>query len=150
MPIVNGDVKSLEVVAAADYFDDKVLKQEILDRVDIHEANRLAFGLPSRLIAKVFKFRLIYGGSAYSYAHDPDFMSVSTSEKFWQEVIDSYYTKYNGIKRGHDKLIQICQEKGFLEIPSGRYYPFAPEKSWNGWKWPLTKMKNYPINCSGF
>lgn len=58
MPIVNGDVKSLEVVAAADYFNDPVLKKEILDRVDIHEANRLAFGLPSRLIAKVFKFRL--------------------------------------------------------------------------------------------
>jgi hypothetical protein len=59
--LVNGDVKGLEVVVAADLSGDSVLKQEILDKVDIHETNRDRFGLgegkPGRLVAKVFKFR---------------------------------------------------------------------------------------------
>ena len=71
--LINCDVKSLEIVVAAMLSGDKVLQKEIIDREDIHENNRLKFGLPSRLIAKVFVFRLIYGGSAYSYANDIQF-----------------------------------------------------------------------------
>lgn len=59
--LVNADVKSLEVVVAAELSGDKVLSQEIIDKVDIHDSNRVAFGLgdgkAGRLLAKVFKFR---------------------------------------------------------------------------------------------
>lgn len=59
--LVNCDVKGLEVVVAAELSGDKVLKQEIIDKVDIHDANRVAFrlgeGKPGRLVAKIFKFR---------------------------------------------------------------------------------------------
>lgn len=59
--LVNCDVKGLEVVVAAELSGDPILKQEILDKVDIHDANRVAFrlgdGKPGRLVAKVFKFR---------------------------------------------------------------------------------------------
>lgn len=59
--LVSADVKGLEVVVAAELSGDLVLKQEIRDRVDIHEANRDKFGLGTgkagRLVAKVFKFR---------------------------------------------------------------------------------------------
>jgi DNA polymerase I-like protein with 3'-5' exonuclease and polymerase domains len=57
MPIINVDVKSLEVVVAADLSRDAVMMKEIVNREDMHENNRLAFNLPSRLIAKVFVFR---------------------------------------------------------------------------------------------
>jgi DNA polymerase I-like protein with 3'-5' exonuclease and polymerase domains len=60
--LVNVDVKSLEVVVAAELSGDKVLSQEIIDKVDIHDGNRVAFNLgegkPGRLVAKKFKFRL--------------------------------------------------------------------------------------------
>jgi DNA polymerase I-like protein with 3'-5' exonuclease and polymerase domains len=60
--IVNADVKGLEVVAAAQLSGDKTLQQEILDKVDIHDTNRVVFSLGEgkvgRLIAKIFKFRL--------------------------------------------------------------------------------------------
>jgi len=148
MPIINCDVKGLEVVCVADLSRDPVLSKEIRDREDIHENNRVAFGLPSRLISKVFKFRLIYGGSAYSYAHDIDFKDVSTSEKYWQEVIDNYYNKYKGIAAWHKKIIEEVQQNGRLTIPSGRYFPFAPEPSYKGLKWPITQIKNFP--CQGF
>lgn len=146
--LVNCDVKSLEVVVAAQLSGDKTLGQEIKEGQDIHENNRAAFGLPSRLISKIFKFRLIYGGSAYSYSHDPDFMAVSKDEGFWQDVIDKYYTKYNGIGTWHKELIYEAQSTGRLVIPSGRYYPITPDYSKRN-PWPLTIIKNYPVQGFG-
>jgi DNA polymerase I-like protein with 3'-5' exonuclease and polymerase domains len=144
--------KGLEVVVAAELSNDKVLKKELIDRVDIHEANRDKFklgeGKAGRLVAKVFKFRLIYGGSAYSYANDSDFMGVSTSEKFWQKVIDAYYEKYQGIKKWHSHLIESAMLNGKLEIPSGRFFPIVPDYSKRE-PWPTTVIKNYPVQGLG-
>lgn len=112
-------------------------------------AFNLGEGKPGRLVAKIFKFRLIYGGSAYSYAHDPDFMGVSTSMDFWQGVIDAYYTKYNGIRRWHDGLLETVKKQGYLEIPSGRCYSFEAVKKYGDWQWPLTTIKNYPVQGFG-
>jgi DNA polymerase-1 len=153
--LLNADVKGLEVVVAAELSGDKVLKQEIIDKVDIHEVNRDRFGLgegkPGRLIAKTFKFRLIYGGSAYSYANDPNFQGVSRSQKFWQNIIDEYYTKYTGIKEWRENQILIAQKTGRLEIPSGRFFPIVPIiNKWNGGlDWPVTVIKNYPVQGFG-
>lgn len=150
--LVNCDVKGLEVVVAGELSGDPVLKQEIRDKVDIHEVNRdrfkLGAGKPGRLIAKIFKFRLIYGGSAYSYAHDSDFMGVSTSEKFWQGIIDEYYDKYKGIRKWHNWLIDQAKKNGRLEIPSGRFFPIEPDWSKRE-PWPITVIKNYPVQGFG-
>lgn len=151
--LINCDVKGLEVVVAAELSNDSTLRQEILDKVDIHDANRVAFklgeGKPGRLVAKIFKFRLIYGGSAYSYANDPDFTGVSSSQKFWQDVIDTYYTKYKGIKEWHDHLLEVVKKQGYLEIPSGRCYSFEATFKYGNWQWPLTTIKNYPVQGFG-
>lgn len=147
--LVAGDVKGLEVVCAAELSKDPVLWKEILDKEDIHGNNQKAFGLPSRLISKIFKFRLIYGGSAYSYANDPDFSSVGYSQKQWQRVIDDYYTKYKGIADWHHGLVATVRESGLIEIPSGRVFRFEPKESWRGLEWPLTTIKNYPVQGYG-
>lgn len=150
--LVNCDVRGLEVVVAAELSNDEVLKQEIRDKVDIHEVNRDRFklgeGKPGRLIAKIFKFRLIYGGSAYSYSHDSDFMGVSSSEKFWQGIIDEYYEKYKGIRKWHNWLIDYAKRNGRLEIPSGRFYPIEPDFTKRE-PWPITVIKNYPVQGFG-
>lgn len=147
--LVNIDVKSLEVVVAAQLSGDKVLGNEIRLGQDIHANNMAAFGLPSRLIAKIFVFRLIYGGSAYSYANDIQFKDVSTSEDFWQNVIDNFYEKYYGIARWHKELVATAQRERRIEVPSGRYYSFEPEVRRNQLKWPITKIKNYPVQGFG-
>lgn len=156
----------MEVVVAAQLSGDEILRQEIIDEVDIHEGNRARFKLggnvaydgesdaekaarkAGRLVAKIFKFRLIYGGSAYSYANDSAFQSVSASEKFWQNVIDQYYDKYRGIQRWHTELINTAQRDGKLEIPSGRFYPITPNYMKRE-PWPLTIIKNYPVQGFG-
>jgi DNA polymerase-1 len=76
---------------------------------------------------------------------------VSRSQKFWQEVIDNYYAKYVGIKAWHEQLIHTAQRDGRLEIPSGRFFPISPlVNQWNGsMDWPITVIKNYPVQGFG-
>lgn len=153
--LLNADIKGLEVVVAAELSGDKVLKQEIIDKVDIHDSNRIRFGLgegkPGRLVAKIFKFRLIYGGGAWSYAHDSDFTGVSQDVAFWQGVIDEYYAKYKGIAAWHAGLVETAKKQGYLEVPSGRCYTFKPiQKSPSSdIEWPITTIKNYPVQGFG-
>lgn len=166
MPIINVDFKSLEVVVAAELSKDEVLCKELINKDDIHEINRAAFSLggeayregesneaavtrkKGRLVAKILKFRILYGGGAYSFAHDPDFMGVSTSEDYWQEVIDKYYSKYHGVAQWHKRLLTTAQETGKLELPNGRYFPIVPDYQKRE-PWPLTIIKNYPVQGLG-
>jgi DNA polymerase-1 len=149
LPLINCDVKSLEVVTAAELADDKVLKQEIIDRLDLHALNQARFKLPDRVTAKRFIFKLLYGATAYGYSVDADFIDVRYSQKQWQDVIDEFYAKYLGIKAWHIALQRTVRENdGVIEIPSGRYYKFTPNFQKRE-PWPLTKIKNYPVQGFG-
>lgn len=146
--LVNCDVKGLEVVVAAELSGDATLKQEVRDKLDFHQLNQDRFGLPSRVVAKRFKFKLLYGATAFGYAHDSDFVDVSTSDKYWQGIIDEYYEKYTGIRKWHNELINTAKRHGRLEIPSGRFYPIIPDAHKRE-PWPITVIKNYPVQGFG-
>ena len=103
--LLQADAKALEWVCATYLSQDQTAAKEIWDGTDQHTDNQLRFGLPSRLIAKTFVFRLIYGGSAYSYANDTNFTDVSRSESFWQNVIDEFYNKYQGLGQWHKDIV---------------------------------------------
>jgi DNA polymerase I-like protein with 3'-5' exonuclease and polymerase domains len=105
-----------------------------------------AFKLPSRLIAKILIFRILYGGTEYSFARDPDFAEVSTSERFWKEKIEAFYDKYRGINKWHSSIISEATSTGRLKSPVGRYWYFQPDNKGN---WPLTRIKNYPVQGLG-
>lgn len=141
--IVNADGKSIEWYAGTYLAKCPVAKQELINDYDIHSANVEAFGLPSRLVAKKFLFRLIYGGTEFSYANDPDFTDVSTSTRYWAKVIDKFHDKYYGWSAWWTKLIQEATTTGMVVNPStGRTYVYSK----NGWdKWPITTIKNYIV-----
>jgi DNA polymerase I-like protein with 3'-5' exonuclease and polymerase domains len=123
---------------------DTVGLKELMEGIDLHTANQERFKLPSRLIAKTYLFRLLYGGSAYSYANDPDFNTVSKSEKFWEKVIEATYEKYQGLGRWHKKLVQTAIETGKIETPFGRQFVYQdPMKE-------RTKILNYTVNLAAF
>lgn len=147
--LVNCDVKSLEVFVAEDRYKDDTLHKELSDRLDLHALNQEKFKLPNRVTAKRFIFKLLYGASAYGYSMDSDFIDVGYSERQWQRVIDAFYEKYSGIATGHARDIKFVKENGFLETPAGRYFNFAAKRTAYGWKWPETKIKNYPIQSFG-
>ena len=150
MPIVNADVKNLEGCTFACLSDDKVMIKEITEKQDLHSNNERDFGLPSRLVAKRFLFKIIYGATAYGFFTDPDFLFMGYSEAKWQEVIYAFYNKYKGGAKWHKQIIQEAQTNGRLTIPSGRFFPFSPERRYNGeLKWPITQIKNYPVQGFG-
>ena len=147
MPIVNVDAKSLEWCTYLYLSQDKVGIEEWHNVVndpskfDIHKDNQTKFNLPSRLIAKVFLFRWIYRGPAFAYCHDPDFMVVSKSQKFWQDVIDQYYSKYSGLYKTHMQYLQSVNNTGKLRAPTGREYTFNRNKKGEFSEYEIT---NYP------
>jgi len=92
----------------------------------------------------------MYGGGAYSYAHDPDFTDVSTSEKFWQKVIDRFYEKYKGLAAWHTKLIKEAVTTGQVVMPTGRIYKYELKRNHRGeLEPPQTTIKNYPVQGLG-
>lgn len=144
--IVNCDVKGLEVVCAAWLSQDKVLIQELLDGVDIHGSNQEAFGLPERVVAKVLKFRILYGGTEHGFVKDPDFTRVSTNKRFWANVIEKYYDKYKGIARWHNQIVQEVGRTGQLTSPLGRVFKY---KRGHEGRLPEAAIKNYIVQGSG-
>lgn len=147
MPIVNVDAKSLEWCTYLYLSQDKNGIDEWHNVVndpskfDIHLDNQTKFNLPSRLIAKVFLFRWIYRGPAFAYCHDPDFAVVSKSQKYWQDVIDQYYSKYHGLYKTHMRYLQEVNQTGKLRSPLGREYIFKRNKRGEFSEYEIT---NYP------
>jgi len=147
--LLQADAKALEWVCATYLSQDETAIKEIWNNVDQHTDNQNRFGLPSRLIAKTFVFRLIYGGSAYSYANDVNFTDVSKSESFWQNVIEEFYKKYSGLAKWHKDIVAQAQRDRQLTMPTGRIYNYEPEVKYGKVKWPRTKILNYPVQGLG-
>ena len=103
--LCNVDFKSLEVVTAAYLSQDEVMCAEVRNGLDFHGLNQEKFNLLDRVTAKVFMFRIIYGGT--QFATDPKFTHVSKSQKFWNKVIDDFYGKYKGLYRWHEKTLDL-------------------------------------------
>ena len=145
MPLINIDAKQLEWVAAAYLSKDTRAYEEINNETDTHGDNQTRLGLPSRLVAKTFLFRLIYGGSAFAYATDPEFTHISTSDKYWQRLIDEFYSKYSGLYRWHGSLMREVVRTGKLAMPTGRVYNYEKHRG----EWPRTTILNYPVQGLG-
>lgn len=154
--LLQADAKQLEWIGAAFLSQDQTAIKEIWDEVDQHTDNQKRFDLPTRLISKTFVFRLIYGGSAWSYANDPDFREIG-DETFWLDVINKFYIKYYGLGAWHTKILNDVKRDRKLVMPTGRVYNYEPEIKFAGtWsssfdqvKWPRTKILNYPVQGLG-
>ena len=148
--LVNIDVKGLEWVTIVWFAQDPVGMGEIVTGVDQHAVNQEVFGLPERRIAKIFVFRLIYGGSKWAYALDPDFNWISKSPNYWQKVIDRFYDKYRGIRQTHEGWVREVVKSGQLVMPTGRVYRFQRYANKRGeLEWPRTQILNYPVQGTG-
>ncbi len=124
------------------------MMEEIWNEFDIHSDNQQRLGLPTRLLAKTFVFRLLYGGTAYSYEHDPDFAGLG-NQAYWEEIISRFYSKYCGIKTWHRELEEAVKRNGKLIMPTGRVYYFEPFIKGDKVTWPRTKILNYPVQGLG-
>lgn len=150
--ILNFDVTGLEVLCAAYLSRDPTLIQELRDGVDIHTMNQQALGLPEgkegRGVAKIFMFRIIYGGMFFH--NDPDFAKVSTSRKFWEKKLELFFEKYKRLKQWHGELLRTVAETGRIVSPVGRTYEYEYKRGWNGdLELPATQIKNFVVQGLG-
>lgn len=126
--------------------------QEILDGVDMHSVNQERFKLPSRLIAKIFNFRMIFADAysemgfsrpAFAYSKDPDFGNSST--KYWTSVVEEFFTKYQGMYQHGLDLIKQVSQTGKIIQPTGREYEFEMREKRGVREFPRTQILNYPV-----
>ena len=138
--IIEADFSQLEFVTAAYLSRDKTAMQEVRDGIDQHTLNMEKWGLPSRSVAKIFVFRILYGGRMFSA--DPVFNHISADQKFWDDLIDNqFYVKYEGIREWHNDLMLEATSAGKLVMPTGRVYYFSPKYG----RWPKQQILNYPV-----
>jgi DNA polymerase-1 len=148
--IVSVDAAQLEWRVAVELSKDEVALSEILRGEDTHDLNRVAFSLPSRLIAKIYLFRTIFRGSGWSFANDNDFMHVSDDPAFWDAVNEKFFKKYYGLDKQHKVWADIVMSGGLLEGPLGRKWKIELGRDrYGNIKIPWTTLTNYPVQGTG-
>lgn len=144
------DASQIEWRTAVELSKDSVGLEEIKNKADAHSLNQVAFQLPSRLIAKIYLFRTIFRGSGYAFAHDPQFMHVSGSPKYWDNVNELFYQKYFGLDNWHKQMAQEVVEGRNIITPFGREFsiPMRRDRQ-NNMAIPWTMLSNYPVQGTG-
>jgi DNA polymerase I-like protein with 3'-5' exonuclease and polymerase domains len=139
----------MEIVTAMFLSQDPVGIKELNEGFDFHGDNQSRLDLPERLHAKTFIFRLLFGGTAPAYSHDPVFSGISSSSTFWQDKIDTFYQKYRGVEQWHQQLMALAQLDGSISIPTGRTWKFEPYLKKGELVFPRTQILNYPVQGLG-
>jgi len=155
--ITNADLAQLEWRIAAFLSQDPVAIAEIVGDVDYHRDNAIRFfgadpNLPNdhpefkplRTVAKVFGFRLLYGGSAYGMYMDQTMPAYSRAR--WDTIVREYYEKYEVLARWQQENIsQVYANDGVLQMVSGRIFHFLEQEQGKKHKYLPTQIKNYPV-----
>lgn len=173
--IVEADWSQLEVYALAYLSGDTVLKQDLINGIDIHSMNasflrgvsyshfmlQISMGdtsaIRARKLAKALSFQLQYGAG-------PEKMAKvnKCSVKLAKDFIRTYFTRYPGVKAYHDLLQAVVKSNrkastartpnglpaGVSKFVSqtGRIYTFYEQDDWKGGtSFSPTQVKNYPI-----
>ena len=148
--ILTCDASQLEWRTVLELSKDPVGIQEILDGADTHSLNQVAFSLPSRLIAKIYLFRTIFNwGKGYAFTIDPDFMHVSTSVKYWDEVGKKFYSKYAQLDNLYHKNLELILKRRPIVGPLGGEWLIDPVNGDGDFNLPYTKAVNYPTQGTG-
>ena len=121
--IVSADYSQIELRIMAHLSGDENLKHAFARGDDVHRATAAeVFGrtldevsADERRTAKVINFGLIYGMSAFGLAQN-----LGTERATAQAYIDSYFSRYPGVKRYMDETRERARTQGFVETVFGR------------------------------
>jgi DNA polymerase I-like protein with 3'-5' exonuclease and polymerase domains len=148
--IMNADLSQIEWRAAGWLSQDKVMLQEINDKVDVHRDNAVNFfgavdGTDKfaqlRTDAKVMTFRLIYGGTAYGFFMDQNMPRFSKNK--WEIIVNKFWEKYKGLKEWQDNNVRYANNHdGTLVSPTGRLFVFDKDPKGG---YSRRQICNYPV-----
>lgn len=150
------DLSQIEWRAAAFLSNDTVMIDEINSGIDQHakavtDLMELEFisksdpkSKENRNHAKVFNFRMIYGGSPYGFYLDYKMPNFSKTK--WNRIVNKFFEKYSGLKDWQDRNIIEAQRTGILALPTGRRFHFRKDTMVDGMlTWNERQFKNYPV-----
>jgi DNA polymerase I-like protein with 3'-5' exonuclease and polymerase domains len=150
--ILECDISKAEWVGVAVLSRDPVMMKEIHGGIDPHTENAINFfgGNPTdgkkfdklRTTAKIMTFRLIYGGSAYSFYMDQKMPNYSL--KKWEQIVQEFYAKYKGLAAWQaENVRRVWRQHGELRNPTGRIFRFF--KGPKGYR--PQQIKNFPVQA---
>jgi len=148
--IAAGDLAQLEWRVAAFLSQDPIAMNEIISGIDAHADNATRFfgDIKFRQDAKIMTFRLLYGGTAYSFFMDP--LMPNFSLKRWTKIVQDYYSKYHVLAAWQETNIQKVNANGGWYVSQfGRLYNFPLSMikkngiTYEGYK--PTQIKNYEV-----
>jgi len=139
--IMEYDLSQIEWRAAAELSQDPVMLYEINHGVDQHSEAcvhimKLELTKENRTFAKIFNFRMIYGGSYMGFYLDPRMPNFSKTK--WKQICVDFYKKYKVLKAWQDSNINKVWKQGYLQLFTGRKFVF--QKPYNE-----RQIKNYPV-----
>jgi len=143
--IMQIDLSQVEWRAAAWMSQDTTMMWEVNNGVDQHNEAcvnlmNLELNKVNRNFAKIFNFRMIYGGVAYGYYMDDKMPNFSL--KKWEQIVQNFFDKYYGLAEWHYQRYTDVMMEGELVIATGRKFIFIKDE---GGKYPERNVKNYPV-----
>ena len=132
--IISADYSQIELRIMAHLSGDEGLRHAFAHGHDVHRATAAeVFGVPldkvspdERRTAKVINFGLIYGMSAFGLAQN-----LGIERATAQVYIDSYFSRYPGVKRYMDETRDKARAAGYVETVFGRRLRLPEIKSSN-------------------
>lgn len=135
--LLEADYSQLEVIGLAYLSDDKVLKKDIIDGVDMHcmstsfltgekyevikeaVASGDEYWTKKRKAAKSVSFAQQYGAGATSIARDNNL-----EKEVVQQFIDNYYDRYRGVKAFQERVSEeVHQSRVPSKLRTSNHYP---------------------------
>ena len=121
--LVDADYSQIELRVLAHISQDARFIDAFLRGEDIHSRTAAEiFGVPIEQVtpeqrdsAKAVNFGIVYGISDFGLAKN---LGISRNEA--KKYIDSYFSRYPGIKEYMDKVVKQGKEKGYVETLMGR------------------------------
>jgi DNA polymerase-1 len=148
--LVSADYSQIELRILAHLSDDPNLIDAFLHNQDIHTRTAAeVFGVPleqvsaeMRARAKAVNFGIVYGISDYGLSRD-----IGVSRKEAGHYIDSYFTKYQGVKNYIERVIEQARHEGFVTtmFDRRRYLPDINSSNFNQRSFAERTAMNTPI-----
>jgi len=143
--LLNADLSQAEWRGAAELAQDEEMIHEINSGIDQHnractDIMNLELNKDNRNYAKIFNFRMIYGGSAYGFYMDHKMPGFTL--RSWQRIVDDFCSKYYGLTDWQDRNIAEVYAKGELRIQTGRKFKFKRD---DNYEYNERQIKNYPV-----
>ena len=132
--ITDADYSQIELRVLSHISKDETMQYAFNNDIDVHKVTASqVFGVPledvtkqMRSKAKAVNFGIVYGISEFGLAKN-----VGTSWKEAKDYIDTYLSKYHGIREFMDSIVKEAKENGYVSTLFGRrrYIPELKNKN---------------------